>query len=82
VSTFRLPVLSPAAASQRGVIVPPSKPALRGSGPNDWACGSCGAVLVTGAPIPVRLANAAIQCPDCSAVNDVDFAPGANPATV
>jgi hypothetical protein len=80
-ATHRLPVLGASEAATRGRIKPTVLPALRGSGPDQWACGGCGAVLVEGAPFPIRLMNGAVICPQCGAVNDVDFPANTNPAT-
>jgi DNA-directed RNA polymerase subunit RPC12/RpoP len=67
-------VLSATAATGRGILTPAGGPATfsgaEGVELATYLCGACGKPTVS-APYNITLANAAVRCPACGAINDL-----------
>jgi hypothetical protein len=79
VPTERLRPIAREAVRGRVASAPPGRmlPYALGTGATDYACGHCGAVLVTGAPpggrwypAPMALRPPLLRCPCCGGYND------------
>ncbi|MCK9389127.1 MAG: DUF2971 domain-containing protein [Sulfuritalea sp.] len=68
-----LAILSNSIAEHRGKLHydGPETTVIRGAGGDDWACGQCEAILVTGSDNLPMLMNAAVRCNSCGSYNDL-----------
>ncbi len=66
----KLRVIPEPAPGTRAMIVSPLAPAISGLGSEDFSCGNCDKLLITGIGASVSFESVVIKCPACGACNE------------